>query len=93
MSMTITLPDELALALGATQAERQQRAREAIALDLYREGRISLRVMGRLAGAGDDYWAADAFRSLHGLPVNYGDAEAVSDEGAADRGMRMGADE
>ena len=79
--MTITLPDEGALVLGATQAERQQRAREAIALDLYREGRITLRVMGRLAGAGDDYWAADAFRALHGLPVNYGDADAAHDEG------------
>ncbi len=85
MSLTITLPDEVAVALGATQNERQQRAREAIALDLYREGRITLRVMGRLAGTGEDYWAADAFRVQHGLPVNYGDADASIDEGAVAR--------
>lgn len=52
------------------QEEREQRARESIALDLYREGQITLRTMGRLAGVGDDYWAADAFRARHGLPVN-----------------------
>ncbi len=82
MSLTITLPDEVAVALGATQPERQQRACEAIALDLYREGRITLRAMGRLAGAGDDYWAADAFRVQHGLPVTYSSAD---DESAVSR--------
>lgn len=41
--MTITIPDEIADVLGASAAEREQRAREALALDLYRDGKISLR--------------------------------------------------
>jgi Uncharacterised protein family (UPF0175) len=70
MSITITIPEEVACVLGTGQAEREQGARESIALELYREGRITLRTMGRLAGVGDDFWAADAFRARHGLAVN-----------------------
>lgn len=70
MNLTITIPEEVAQVLGRGREEREQRARESIALDLYREGRITLRTMGRMAGVGDDYWAADAFRARHGLPVN-----------------------
>ena len=44
--------------LGSSPQEREQRAREAIALELYRRGKISLRAMGELAGVGSDYWAA-----------------------------------
>lgn len=70
MNLTITIPEEVAQVLGRGREEREQRARESIALDLYREGQITLRTMGRLAGVGDDYWAADAFRARHRLPVN-----------------------
>lgn len=79
MSITITIPEEVACILGTGQQEREQRACESIALELYREGRITLRTMGRLAGAGDDYWAADSFRARHGLPVSVG-AEDPEDE-------------
>jgi hypothetical protein len=47
MSLTITIPDDFAAVLGATDEERERRAREALALELYREGRISLRRMDR----------------------------------------------
>ena len=70
MPLVIELPDEMAAELGENLAERSQRAKEAIALELYREGRISLRAMGRLAGVGDDYWAADNFRASHGMAVS-----------------------
>lgn len=70
MGITITIPEEVACILGTGQKEREQGACESIALELYREGRITLRTMGRLAGVGEDYWAADAFRVLHGLPVS-----------------------
>ncbi|HYF37695.1 MAG TPA: UPF0175 family protein [Prosthecobacter sp.] len=69
MGITITIPEDIASVLGSEPAEREQRARETIALELYREGKITLRTMGRLAGVGEDYWAADAFRVQHGLPV------------------------
>ncbi|MGC1479659.1 MAG: UPF0175 family protein [Chthoniobacterales bacterium] len=68
--MTIEIPDELANELGADTSERIKHARELIALELYREGRISLRTMGHLAGAGADHWSADAFRVRHGMPVS-----------------------
>ena len=69
------IPDAVARVLGSGPEEREQRARESIALELYREGRISLRAMGRLAGVGDDYWAADAFRVRYGVPVVSGDTD------------------
>jgi len=79
MTLSITLPDEVAAALGDTAAERQQRAREAIALELYREGSITLRTMGRMAGVGDGYWAADAFRVSRGVPLAVEVAAADAD--------------
>jgi len=82
MPITITMPDEVAAALGETTAERQQRAREAIALELYREGKITLRSMGQLAGVGDGFWAADAFRVAHGVPLGAADAADPSDDAA-----------
>jgi predicted HTH domain antitoxin len=54
MSLTISIPDEFADVLGASTEERERRAREALALELYREGKISLRRMGELAGVGGD---------------------------------------
>jgi len=68
--MIIEIPDELADELGADAAERLSQARELISLELYREGRISLRTMGRLAGVGEDHWSADAFRARHNMPVS-----------------------
>jgi hypothetical protein len=38
--------------------------------------------MGRLAGVGEDYWAADAFRARHGLPVSTGDDLAENEMAA-----------
>jgi predicted HTH domain antitoxin len=55
MSLTISIPDDFADVLGSSDQEREQRAREALALELYREGKISLRRMGELAGVGSDY--------------------------------------
>jgi len=45
VSLGISIPDDAAAMLGSLQQEREQRAREAIALELYRQGGISLRVM------------------------------------------------
>lgn len=85
MGITITIPEEVACILGTGPKEREQRACESIALELYREGRITLRTMGRLAGLGEDYWAADAFRALHGLPVNIGGDDAGDEQTVINR--------
>lgn len=70
MPLTIEIPDDVAMELSDDVIERLQQARELIALELYREGRVSLRTMGRLAGVGGDYWEADAFRARHDMPVS-----------------------
>jgi len=70
MPLTIEIPDDIASELGGDATERLRQARELISLELYREGRISLRTMGRLAGAGADHWSADALRARHDMPVS-----------------------
>ena len=70
MPLIIEIPDEIALELGNDATERLKQARELISLELYREGRISLRTMGRLAGVGTEHWSADEFRARHGMPVS-----------------------
>ena len=85
MSLTISIPDDLAAVLGSSPQECEKRAREAIALELYREGKISLRMMGELAGVGRDYWAAENFRIQHNVPLNYSSEELEADCEAADK--------
>ncbi len=50
MSLTISLPDEFAAVLGATPEERERRVREALALELYRGGKISAVTGSHLTG-------------------------------------------
>lgn len=88
MTITVDIPDDLLQALGETPADRERCAREAIAIQLYREGRISLRAMGALAGVGDDYWSANTFRIQHGIPLAAGDV--TEDQPALDRLRKQG---
>jgi predicted HTH domain antitoxin len=85
VSVTISIPDEFADVLGSTAEERERRALEALALELYREGKISLRRMGELAGVGGDYWAADRLRAQHQVPLNYSVDELEADRQSAHR--------
>ena len=85
MSLTISIPDEFADVLGSSTEERDQRAREALALELYREGKISLRRMGELVGVGADYWAAENFRALHKAPLNFSMEDLEADRRAAEK--------
>jgi predicted HTH domain antitoxin len=85
VSFSISIPDEFADVLGSSTEERDRRAREALALELYRAGKISLRRMGRLAGVGDDYWAAENFRALHKAPLNYSVEDLEADRQAAEK--------
>ncbi len=84
-SVTISIPDDFAEVLAATTEEREQRARKVVALELYREGRISLRRMGELAGVGGDYWAADRLRAEHRLPISNSLDDLDADRLAASR--------
>jgi predicted HTH domain antitoxin len=80
---SISIPDDFADVLGSSAEERGQCAREAIALELYREGKLSLRRMGELAGVGDDYWAAESFRARHNAPLNYSIEDLEADRATA----------
>lgn len=80
MILSLDLPDEVARCLGSTPREQIRHAQAAVAMELYRTGRISLRAMGELAGVGNDFWAADRFRIEHGLPLVTGTEE---DDGPA----------
>ena len=79
MPLVIEIPDEFLAELKSGCSDPARQARELIALELYREGRISLRAMGRLAGVGDDYWSADSFRSQHNMPIS-GSLDAAQDD-------------
>lgn len=81
--MTISLPDEFAELLGSSDDERVKGAREALSLELYRRGKISLRRMGELAGVGGEYWAAENFRQSHGMPLNYAAEDLEADRSTA----------
>ena len=85
MSLIISIPDGFADVLGASAEERERRTREALALELYRVGKISLRRMGELAGVGGDYWASENFRVLHKAPLNYSIEDLEADRQAAER--------
>ena len=76
MTISLDIPDDLVASLGSTSREQGQLVREALAVHLYREGRLSLRAMGRMADVGDDYFAADAFRERHELPTHAVDPES-----------------
>lgn len=83
VNLTISIPDEFAALLGSSTGEQEQHAREALAVELYREGKISLRRMGELAGVGDDYWAADRLRVSREAPLNYSVEDLDADRAVA----------
>ena len=64
MSLTISIPDDVAAVLGSSLEEREQNAREAIALELYREGKISLPEIGSNFGGRDHTTVLHACRQI-----------------------------
>jgi predicted HTH domain antitoxin len=83
MSLTISIPDEFAGVLGDSAAERDRRAREALALELYREGRISALGGARLCGI--DLLTFQGVLSEMGIPRNYSVDDLHADVAALDR--------
>ncbi len=71
--------------LGSSIEERERHAREAVAIELYRQGKISLRRMGELAGTGADYWSADRLRTARETLLNYSSEDLQEDREAGKR--------
>lgn len=85
VNLTISIPDEFGGLLGSSMEERERHACEALAMELYREGKISLRRMGEMAGVGGDHWAADRLRASRNAPLNYSAEDLEGDREAAKR--------
>jgi len=58
-TIEISVPDELARAIGATPAELPRRALEALVGEAYRSGRITQAQVGKMLEL--DRWQTDAF--------------------------------
>ena len=83
MSLTISIPDDFADVLGASAEERERRAREALALELYREGHISAERGARLADT--DLLSFQSRLAALGIPRNYSVRDLHDDVAALDR--------
>ena len=83
MSLTISIPDDFAAVLGATDEERERRGREAIALELYREGRISAAGGAQLMGT--DLLSFQGLLAERDIPRNYSVRDLHDDVAALDR--------
>jgi predicted HTH domain antitoxin len=83
MSLMISIPDDFADILGSTAEERERSAREALALELYREGRISAGGGARLVGT--DLLSFQEILAAQGIPRNYSVGDLHDDLAALDR--------
>jgi predicted HTH domain antitoxin len=83
MSLTISIPDDFAGVLGATDEERERRAREALALELYREGKISAERGARLTDT--DLVSFQSLLADLGIPRKYSVRDLHDDLAALDR--------
>lgn len=83
MSLTISIPDDVAGVLGATAGERERRACEVLALELYREGKISAVSGARFTGM--DVVSFQGLLDDHGIPRGYSVKDLHDDLAALDR--------
>jgi Uncharacterised protein family (UPF0175) len=83
MQLILNLPDELSAALAATGPDLARTAFEAIALEAYRENKLSTAQLRRLLGYGTRP-EAHAFLKQHGVYVRYGMAGLEHDRQAGD---------
>lgn len=63
VTVTIELPPELARVLGGTATDLGNKAKEALAVDLYRDGRLSHAELGKALGL--DRFETDALLKRH----------------------------
>lgn len=71
MKLEIEIPDELQRALAAEWGDLPSAAREALAIESYRTGRLSLGMLAEMLGMGMGVLAADAWLAQRGVPLNY----------------------
>jgi predicted HTH domain antitoxin len=77
MHFDIRIPDEVVDALQAGWGDLPRAAKEALAIESYRTGRISLGVLAEMLEMG--VIEADAWLANRGVPMNYSEQDLESD--------------
>lgn len=77
MEVRLTLPDEVARALGENPETITRHLLENAAIESYRAGHLSQRQVGEMLGL--DYWQTEKFLSEHHVALNYSREELESD--------------
>jgi predicted HTH domain antitoxin len=78
MDATITFPRSLLSAIKVKEADLNRFVRQALAVELYREGRLSLGKAAELAGARNK-WEMILLLNEKGVPVDYSADDAMHD--------------
>jgi predicted HTH domain antitoxin len=78
MSVTIDLPEEIEQQLETEWGDLPRRALEAVALEGYRSGALTLAQLRRLLGF-ETRMEADAFLKQHGVYLDYTEADLERD--------------
>ena len=77
VQVTVHLPDKLAERFGDSPEAVARRVLEIVAIEEYREGRLTHRQVGEMLGL--DYWETENFFVARGVPLNYGLADVEAD--------------
>lgn len=70
MELTVQIPDELAGRMGSSASDISRRALEALALEEFKNGRLTKAELRRLIGFGTRY-RLDGFLKSHGVYEDY----------------------
>jgi predicted HTH domain antitoxin len=83
MAVTFSLPDGVEGDLRKECGDLDRVAKEALAIELYRSGRISVGFLAEMLGLG--VLEADAWLAARGVPLNYSDKDLENDLCTLDR--------
>jgi predicted HTH domain antitoxin len=81
--VSVEIPQEVLFLAGLENQPASDGASKLLALELFREGRISLGRAAELAGAGIEEFME--FSAHRGVPLHYAEAELSEDREAANR--------
>ena len=83
MAVTFSLPEGIEQALRKELGDLDQLAKEALVVELYRQGQLSIGSLARLLAMG--VIEADAWLAKHGVPLNYSVEDLEQDCRTLDR--------
>lgn len=81
--VTVKLSDNMAKSFGDSPEAVARRVLENVAIEEYREGRLTHRQVGEMLGL--DYWETESFFAARRVPLNYELADLEADRAGLDR--------